>query len=260
LTVDRCCCSFGERTTNNSERLPGIGGNMAKKRISRKQLLKEPDEFLTLSSRALHFAAENRKLVSYVLIGLVAVVLAGALIGYFLNFSERRAYAVFEEGLSIYVAQVSGEKSSPLQETAKEKFSEAIEKHSSTRAAELSLPLCGDVNYEEGSYDKAIELYHKALGAFSKEDDMRKLIWNDLGYAYEGKEDYKSAAEYFKKITSAQGGLLKADACFNLGRMYEAMNDRQEARQAYERLVEEYPESIHFQIAKEKALRLKEQG
>ena len=34
---------------------------MAKKRVSRKQLLKEPDEFLTFSAQALQFARENQK-------------------------------------------------------------------------------------------------------------------------------------------------------------------------------------------------------
>ena len=232
-----------------------------KKRVSRKKLLKEPDEFLTVSARALQFAAENRKQLSYVLIGLLVVVLAGALIGYFLNLSQRRAYRVFDEGLSHYVAQVSGgETSSQFQEMAKEKFAEAIENHSSTRAAELSLPLYGNLHYEAGSYDKAIELYRQALEAFPGEEGMEKLIWNGLAYAYEGKGEYKAAAEWFEKIADSESGFLKADAYFNLGRMYEAMGKGQEAREAYQRLVEAFPNAVHFRIAKEKVQRLQGQS
>ena len=231
-----------------------------KKRVSRKKLLKEPDEFLTLSARALQFAAENRKQLSYVLVGFVAVVLAGTLIGYFLNLSQRRAYRVFDEGLSHYMAQVSGQRSSQVQEMAKEKFAEAIQNHSSTRAAELSLPLYGNLHYEAGSYDKAIELYRQALEAFPGEEDMEKLIWNGLGYAYEGKGDYVAAAEWFKKIADSESGFLKADAYFNLGRMYEAMGKGQNAREAYKRLVEAFPNAVYFRIAKEKAQRLRGQS
>jgi len=231
-----------------------------KKRVSRKQLLREPDEFLTFSAKALQFAAENRKTISRALIGLVVVVLAVALIRYFVALSERKAYAVFEEGLAHYVVQVSGEESSDVQEMAREKFAKALEDYSSTRAGELSLPFYGDMTYEEGQYDKAIELYKKALKDFSDEDSLRKLIWNSMAYAYEGKKDYKAATQCFQEITGSESTFLKGDAYFNMGRMYEAMEDWEEARRAYERVVEDYPESVHFQVAKEKVLRLKGQG
>jgi len=227
-----------------------------KKRVSRKKLLKEPDEFLTVSARALQFAAENRKQLSYVLVGLVVVVVAGALIGYFLNLSQRRAYRVFDEGLSHYVAQVSGEKSALVVGMATERFVETIENHSSTRAAELSLPVYGNMLYEAGSYDEAIERYRQALEAFPGEEGMEKLIWNGLGYAYEGKGEYRAAAEWFEKIADSESRFLKADAYFNLGRMYEAMGKGQEAREAYQRLVEAFPNAVHFRIAKEKVQRL----
>jgi tetratricopeptide (TPR) repeat protein len=238
------------------------GGSMAKKkRISRKQLLKEPDEFLTLSARALRFASENRKQLSYVLAGLVGAVLIGALVGYFLNLSQRRAYRVFDEGLSHYLAQVSGrETASDQQEIAKEKFAQTIERHSSTRAAELSLPLYGNMLYEAGSYDKAIEVYGQALDAFPEEQEMEKLVWNGLGYACEGKGEYRAALEWFTRIADAEGPFLKADAYFNLGRMYEAMGKEQDAREAYQRLVEAFPDAVHFRIAKEKVQRLQKEG
>ncbi|MDY6955174.1 MAG: tetratricopeptide repeat protein [Thermodesulfobacteriota bacterium] len=231
-----------------------------KKRISRKQLLKEPDEFLTLSARALQFAAENRKQLSYVVVGLVVVLLVGAAIGYFLNLSQRRAYRVFDEGISHYVAQVSGEKSALVVGMATERFAEAIEKHGSTRAAELSLPLYGNLQYEAGSYDKAIALYRQALDAFPGEEAMEKLIWNGLGYAYEGNGEYQAAVEWFKKIADSESRFLKAEAYYHLGRVYEAMGKGQEAREAYQRLVEAFPNAVHFRMAKEKVQRLQGQG
>ncbi len=231
-----------------------------KKKISRKELLKEPDEFLTFSARAIQFGLEHKRLISYGAIGLVAIIAVLGLIRYFLNLSERRAYAVFEEGLTRYVAQVSGEESPESKKIAEEKFAEVLKNHASTNAAGLSLPLYADMYYQEGSYDKAIELYEKAIDAFPDDNSLRKMIWNGLGYAYEGKKDYKNAAQYFQKITSSEGGLLKADAYYNLGRMYEAMNEREKAREAYDHVVQEYPDSIHRQIAEEKALRLKEEA
>ena len=231
-----------------------------KKRLTRKQLLKEPDEFLTFSARAIRFAAENRKPLAYASIALVVVVLAGALFHYFSNLSERQAYAIFEQGLDQYMGQASGEQSAHFQERAKGAFAELLRKYPSTRAAELSLPLYADISYADGAYDEAIKLYQRALEVLSEDDTLQRLIWNGLAYAYEGKKDYNTAAQYFKKITDSEGTFLKADAYFNLGRMYEAMDNQDGARQAYEDVVKDYPGAVNFQVAKEKLERLKGQG
>ncbi|UCG81064.1 MAG: hypothetical protein JSV60_01915, partial [Desulfobacterales bacterium] len=64
-----------------------------KKRVTRKKLLKEPDEFLTFSAKAIQFIANNRRPVLGVVIGVLVVALAFAGFRYFSNLSERRAYA-----------------------------------------------------------------------------------------------------------------------------------------------------------------------
>jgi len=231
-----------------------------KKRVTRKQLLKEPDEFLTFSAKAIRFAAENQKAISYALIALVVVVLSVALFRYFSHLSERKAYAVFEQGLAHVIGQTPGKTSAHFKDKAKEAFAEVVRKHPSTRAAELSLPLYADILYEEGAYDQAIGLYQRALKALSQDQTMQRRIWNGLAYAYEGKKDYQTAAQYYEKITGAEGAFLKADAYFNLGRVYEVMGNQESARQAYDRLVKDHPGGVYFQIAKEKLGRLEGQG
>lgn len=231
-----------------------------KKRLTRKQLLKEPDEFLTFSVKAIRFGAEHRKPIAYASVAFIVVVLAIALFHYFSNLSEREAYAVFEQGLVHYMGQASGEQSAHFQERAKGAFAELLRKYPSTRAAELSLPLYADISYADGAYDEAIKLYQRALEVLSEDDTLQRLIWNGLAYAYEGKKDYNTAAQYFKKITDSEGTFLKADAYFNLGRMYEAMDNQEGARQAYEDVVKDYPGAVNFQVAKEKLERLKGQG
>jgi hypothetical protein len=50
---------------------------------------------------------------------------------------------------------------------------------------------------------------------------------------------------------------MKADAYYNFGRMMEILNHQEQALGAYNKVVEAYPDSLGFQIAKEKVLRLK---
>ncbi len=44
------------------------------------------------------------------------------------------------------------------------------------------------------------------------------------------------AAQCFQKIVESEGELFKADAYFNLGRMYEAVSNPEKAREAYDKL------------------------
>jgi len=228
-----------------------------KKRVTRKKLLKEPDEFLTFSAKAIQFVADNQRPVFGVVIGVVAVALAFAGFRYFSNVSERKAYAMFEQGRLYYLAEISGDKTAPAQEKATEQFEKVIRKYPSTNAARFSLLVYADMSYHRCDYQKAIELYQKALGAFSAERSILKLIWDALAYAYEAKKDYKSAAEYFQRITHTQDGFVKADAYYNLGRMMEALSHQEKAFEAYNKVVQAYPGSMGFQIAKEKVVRLK---
>jgi len=229
----------------------------AKKRITRKALLKEPDEFLTFSGKAIRFVHENQKQVSYVLIGMVVVVLGFLAFRYFSSVTERKAYDLFEEGLVHYVGQLSQAQSTQLNEMAKGKFAEILQKYGSTKAARLSLPLYADMHYKVGAYDKAVELYRQALKRFAEEPSILAIIWHDLGYAYEGKKDYPSSIECFQKVIAFEGHFLKADAYFNLGRMYEALNQNEKALEAYETVASDYTDSVHGKLAGEKVVRLK---
>lgn len=231
---------------------------MAKKtRVTRKQLLKEPDEFLTSSARAIRFVSDNQRPVFGIAIGVAVVLLAFAGFQYFSSLSERRACAMFEQGRLNYLAEISGNKTTLAKEQAAEQFEEVIRKYPSTNAARFSLLVYADMSYHRSDYQKAIELYKKAFSAFSGEDAIQKLILNGLAHTYEAKKDYKSAAEYFQKITDAQDEFMKGDAYYNLGRMTEAINHPEKALEAYNKVLQGHPDSVGFWIAKEKALRLK---
>lgn len=227
-----------------------------KKRVTRKQLLKEPDEFFTFSGKAIQFFSKNQKPVVGVLVGLVVIALAFAGFRYFSGVSERKAYAMFEQARSSYMSDILASGKPSFQDETIKKLETVIGEYPSSTAAQFSLLVYGDVSYQRGDYDKAIELYDKALGGFKGEEVIPIIIWNGLGHAYEGKKDYTSAAANFRKITEAQGEFMKADAFYNLGRMMEAFGDRKGALDAYEQVVQLRDNPTSFSIADEKILRL----
>ena len=77
---------------------------MAKKKITRKQLLKEPDEFLTLSTRLFRFVMENRGRVGVVMGGLLALAVAIAGFQYYQYRMGNRAFQELAEVRDRYAA------------------------------------------------------------------------------------------------------------------------------------------------------------
>ena len=226
-----------------------------KKRITRKQLLKEPDEFLTVSAKTIQFMANNRKLVLGVVMGVVVAVITIVGLRYYSQVSERKAYALYEQGRKHYLVEILGNTSPlTLDETA-EPFERVLMKYNSTNAASLSLMAYANLSYHRGDYERAIGLYQRATSAFRKDGAVLKLIWNGLAYAYEAEDNFESAAEHYQKITDSQDEFMKGDAYYNFARMMEAMNDQEKAIETYEEVVKAYPDSVGFQIAREKVLR-----
>lgn len=228
-----------------------------KKRITRKQLLKEPDEFLTFSVKAIQFATKNRKPLLGIAIAVVVIVVAVTGFGYFSRQSERKAFALLEAArLSHLTEALTGGRPSAPEETAR-KLEEVIRDFPSTHAARFSLFVLADLDHEQGRYDKAIERYERASEVFKDEKVMQAMIWNGLGHAYEAKGDYRSAAEYFRRITEIPGAFMKADAYYSLGRMMEAVDDRKGALEAYKNVLEAEKGSTAFPVAEEKVSHLK---
>ncbi len=75
---------------------------MAKKRTTRKQLLKEPDEFITMTGKIIRFAQKYRTQILGVIGGIVVIILFIAGLNSYLNYSETRAFALLDKGISQY--------------------------------------------------------------------------------------------------------------------------------------------------------------
>ncbi|MBU0545572.1 MAG: tetratricopeptide repeat protein, partial [Proteobacteria bacterium] len=99
----------------------------------------------------------------------------------------------------------------------------------------------------------AIDLYRKALEDFSDNQTVKNIILSNLGYAYEEKNDLKSAVKYFEMIVSEPDTFLKDEALFNLGRIYAAMGNEKMSRDAYKKIVSEFAGSFYLAIAKERS-------
>ena len=227
---------------------------MAKKRITRKQLLKKPDEFISLSSRFLQFAIKYKVQISFAfgVIALFVIIFSG--IRYFSNKAENRASALLDQATTGYNSIVKDSGSEKACQDIGQDFDFIIKKYSRRDAAKLAGLIYANICYNAGDYEKATALYDKSLKDFKNYPSIKTFILSGTGYNYEEKNDYKAAANYFEMIVSQSGAIMKDEALFNLGRLYAAMGENEKSTAAFKKIVSDYTDSIYIELARERVM------
>lgn len=227
---------------------------------SRKELLEEPDPFLVFIGRMIQFGKQYQKeLLTAVTLFLLVVIVVSGLV-YFKNKAEDKAAVMLGNALAKYTAILQKDPNiiNPKPPTfaeyeeVKQGFKIIVDKHGSTGSGKAALMHYADLCYLTKNYDEAITSYNQALDAFGDKSEFKSLILNGLAYSYEGKKDYDQAVVYFEMIASDDNAIMKDQAFFNLGRIYESNGKMKLMKDAYSRIVSEYPESMYFELAKEK--------
>jgi tetratricopeptide (TPR) repeat protein len=223
-----------------------------KKKITRKELLSKPDEFITFSSKMLEFASAYQ---SQIFIGfIICLVLIGSVVGirYYSNKAEKQTSDLLAVMMTKY--EFIKSKSGPVVAyQAVEKESQLLLNELSNRkGGKLARVLYADMCYHAGEIDKAIELYTKALRHFSDTSAVRYFVLNGLGYCYEEKSDLKTAVKYFQMVVEGHDNALKGEALYHLGRIYAEIGDHEKSRAAFKKVLSDYGDSIYVDLIKER--------
>jgi tetratricopeptide (TPR) repeat protein len=219
---------------------------MAKgRKISRKELLKKPDEFITLSTQTLNWVKGNYTKV--ILIGSGVVLLAILYFGYsaYQNRQERLAHEKYFSSLEITDA-----------DKKLKNLDQIINEYPRTKAAFDSLVTVGHLYYQKKDFPKAISAYQSALNKGNFPPAVKTLILENLAYALEQKGDLPQAAKTFSEIGQGKENLLKEDALLSLARVYQKMGRPQEAKSTYQNFLKSFPRSIYASMVKDRLAKL----
>lgn len=221
---------------------------MAKK-ITRKEFLKGPDEFMTFSERALGYAqAHSRELY---IVGIAAAVACLLYLGvsWYSGYADRQGQEAYNKayyGLREMEA-AQGAVDDPRKPI--EMFQEVIQEHGMADVSLLALPQLARLKFLEGSVDEAISLYeefHSEVPRHSIYDSMTRLA---LSSCYEAKKDFPAAIEELKSIAGNKDALLREQALVGLSRIYKLNAQTDEAQNTIMILRTDYPESPFLQFA-----------
>lgn len=225
---------------------------MAKSKKSRKELLKKPDEFITLTGKAIRFVSRYQKPISYSVCAVVAVVLVIFGYRFFAHRAEAKAFSLLEQTMARYEAQKKATSPDEAYKKVSEEFQRIVEKYGGNAAGKLARASYANISYDAGDYNKAIELYKRSLKDFKDHPMVYNLILSGLGYAYQQIGDNPNAAVYFEKLAAATDSSNRDEALFNLGMIYEKLGDTDKSHQAFNQILSNYPNSMYFDIVEEK--------
>ncbi|MBU2550902.1 MAG: tetratricopeptide repeat protein [Proteobacteria bacterium] len=221
---------------------------MAEKKISRKELLKSQDEFLTYSERTFNYVVEHSKTAAIMAAAFVAALLIAVGINWYLGYRAESALAAY---LGVVRDIKPFEDIDPKNAEAKMAALQALtENYSGTKPARDALLDLGSLHYRLKQYDRAAAAYQKYLQDLRPEEESFKpLVLGSLAQVFEAQNKPDEAEAAWKKILDQSDDLLKEQAYMGLGRVYAAQGQKDKARQAYQQLLERYPRSTQAPLA-----------
>jgi len=226
---------------------------MAKKRKkTRKELLREPDEFMTISGKLIGFAVDHKNQLTYALgiIVVLALIISG--IRFFSIRAENNASALLDESLTKYNTMKAEKQPDEIYGAVSADFQFILNKYNGKKSAKLARLTYANICYNAGKYQQAIELFKTALTDFAKYPMIHHQILSNLGYAYEQQEDYSTAVGYFEKISAAPEPIMRDAALYHLGLLYDKLGENEKSREAYNKILTDHQNFIYIDLVKER--------
>ena len=216
---------------------------MAKRKIRKKEL-KKPDEFITLSSKIIIWCQDNTRIVIGVLASVTVLVAITSAVFLFKARRETKARGLYEEALSLYQVESPSNAGAIDYSMAAAKLEEVKQRYRSTKVATNVLIDLGNIYFQEGDYEKAIACYSDFLQRTDVSHPLHDQALESLGETYEAKASWQEAVEVYQRLASEGAPVYQAQAQLYLGRVYEAIGDKQKAMTHYDNYLNDSPALI----------------
>ena len=163
---------------------------MAKKRVTRKELLKKEDEFVSLSARIYQFVVEHRKKIQWAAISLVLVLVIILGVSLYFRHLNKKALAAYNMAYKNLVSDSSSQASEESIQRSTEELDRLIREYGWTKMAMLAIPQLAYLKFGQGEYDEAISLYNAYLEKLREGSIYRSMAYFGLAACYEAKAYY----------------------------------------------------------------------
>ena len=225
---------------------------MAKGAATRKQLLKEPDQFITFSGKLIAFGRSNFKMILIAAGILVALLLTVATVRQVSNRNENRASELVENAVAKYSAALQDTNPKTAYDRVNTDFTHIFDKYGSKNAVKIARIIYGDISYHAADADTAIAMYAQALDDFNQSPALKNIVLSGLGHAYVLKKEFPQSIRYFEMISADKEKAMKSGALFNLAWLYEATGEKEKSTALYKQLLADFPDTMYGDLVREK--------
>jgi outer membrane protein assembly factor BamD (BamD/ComL family) len=224
---------------------------MAKKKLSRKELLKNTDEFLTLSEKVAIYVNEHMRQVKLVGIGLAVIVAAYISIWGYMKHTNEKGQAAYNVAYDTLVQGLQSEDAGKDNIKKSEGLFEAvISDYGMSKAADLALAQVGHAKFQGKKYDDAIAYYEEFSGKASGNESYITLNLLALAACHEAKGEMKKAAGILDGIVENADNPFRENAMLSLERIYRLDNQPEKADEILKDFAKEYGNSPFFPMVK----------
>jgi len=160
---------------------------MAKNKVSRKELLKGPDDFLTVSSRAVIFFNEHARQFSYVGAAIVLIVLIYLGYNFYMDYINKKGQVAYNQAYYALSKDIDSKTEKDNLKQLEALFGKVKDKYGNSKASRLALPELAHLKFLGSNYDEAISFYDQFLAEVPEDNGYRSLAKLALAACYEEK-------------------------------------------------------------------------
>jgi TolA-binding protein len=227
--------------------------HMAGKRYSQKDL-KQPDEFITFSSRLLAQVIEQKNKIMAALGGIVVLVLIITAVNYFSQKADEKSLQMLSGVVSRYAALQGESGDVAAYQGTKDELTEIVDTYGGNIGGKLANFFLAGSSFAAGEYGASATLYRKAASDFKGVFPFETMAKSSLGYALAQQGDHDAAAGIFEDMTKTEAPVMADELLFALARQYAATGKTELQKETAQKLIETYPESIYTNVIQEKVI------
>jgi len=223
---------------------------MAKKKTTRKELLKKDDEFISLSNRFFLYVSAHKKQIQYMTVSVMIIIAIVIGISLYFKHLNKKSLAAYNIAYANLVSDSSSDISEETVNKSIEELDSLIKKYGWTKMATLAIPQLAYLKFGQGKYDEAISLYQTYLKKDKSASIYHLMTHFGLAAAYEAKSEHKLAIKHLKEIIDNKNNFLREEAMFSLGRLYALSGQQEMSKETFKNFVNQFKESPLVPLAK----------
>jgi len=223
---------------------------MAKKKVTRKELLKGTDEFLTFSARTVIFVKEHSRPFTYLGTVIAAIALIYLGVNTYLNYVNKKGQNAYNIAYYSFAKNIDPKTDQKNLKEPAELFEQVMDKYGLSKVSRLAPPELAYLKFLEKKYDEAISLYQKFLDGLPENSPYQSLAKLALAACFEGKGELGRAIETLKQIMSGPDEFFKEQAMLSLARVYRLDNQQEKSSEILTEFVEKFKASSFLPMAK----------